>query len=627
MRQHQFQFESLGAAIGHLRHIRETLDATPHKDALLNIFTSGISVQEVETLLAELDKQLPGVKRVGVAGYKFYGDAGKPLVALNVLASSCTEFHILRLPCEPGGERLAAARFLDALDGMRHAKAIALFPVNPGLDVTDFLHAISERYEEIPVFGTVARPSDAQNDSFAIGQTLLSCGFVAAVYVGEALQVYMDYILGWNPIGREMSITLGERPTLGESVVSRIDGRPAVDIYKKYLGIEWDGDTIENVWMFPLMIKRNTVNICYIPVASKDGNLYFSGTIYDNEKIRFSYCTREEILDASFNGSERMTIFSPDAVFLVLCGNRVGFLQDEAHLEWDYYRNNHQELAYCHGYGEISFQNRKGGVLNSAFVAVGMREGSDSPKQTARYSIIPQKKFTPTGKIPLSYLVSHFFHEMTNELTHFQKHLESEVERKTQENVSLSLHVVQALAQAIDAKDTYTNGHSSRVAKYSVEIARRAGYTKTQLNEMYMMSLLHDVGKIGVPDEIINKPAKLTDAEYAIIKKHPAVGAEILHGIKEMPKLVTGARWHHERYDGKGYPDGLKGKNIPEEARIIAVADAYDAMTSNRSYRKELSQAVVRGEVEKGKGTQFDPNFADIMISMIDEDTEYTMKE
>ena len=213
------------------------------------------------------------------------------------------------------------------------------------------------------------------------------------------------------------------------------------------------------------------------------------------------------------------------------------------------------------------------------------------------------------------------------DLDHLQRNLTDEVEKKTKENERLFLHVVSSLASAIDAKDTYTNGHSSRVAEYSREIAGRFGYEGKQLEDIYMMGLLHDVGKIGIPDAVINKPAKLTDEEYDIIKNHPVLGARILGNIKEMPALQRGARWHHERYDGKGYPDGLSGEDIPEEARIIAVADAYDAMTSHRSYRKPLPQGVVREEVEKGMGTQFDPEFARIMLGMIDEDTEYKMKE
>lgn len=220
------------------------------------------------------------------------------------------------------------------------------------------------------------------------------------------------------------------------------------------------------------------------------------------------------------------------------------------------------------------------------------------------------------------------------DLKRLQTDLSHEVEKKTQEVMAqhekierISMQIVKALSGAIDAKDTYTNGHSTRVADYSKEIARRAGLSKEAQNDIYMMGLLHDVGKIGIPDAIINKPAKLTDEEYSIIQNHPVMGAKILKNITEFPKLSTGARWHHERYDGKGYPDGISGDDIPLEARIIAIADAYDAMTSRRSYRDVLPQETVRSEVQKGKETQFDPEFAQIMLSMIDEDTDYQMRE
>ncbi|MBP5167196.1 MAG: response regulator [Oscillospiraceae bacterium] len=213
------------------------------------------------------------------------------------------------------------------------------------------------------------------------------------------------------------------------------------------------------------------------------------------------------------------------------------------------------------------------------------------------------------------------------DLSHLQQDLSREVEKKTRENENLFINLVASLADAIDAKDTYTNGHSGRVAAYAKEIARRFGYSPADARDIYMMGLVHDVGKIGVPDAIINKPAKLTEPEYDVIKTHTVMGAKILNNINEMPELVTGARWHHERYDGRGYPDGLRGTDIPEQARIIAVADAYDAMTSRRSYRDRLPQSTAREELVNGRGTQFDPVFADIMIAMIDEDYEYRMCE
>ena len=213
------------------------------------------------------------------------------------------------------------------------------------------------------------------------------------------------------------------------------------------------------------------------------------------------------------------------------------------------------------------------------------------------------------------------------DLTRLQNNLALEVSRKTHENNMLFFQIVRSLTEAIDAKDAYTNGHSGRVAEYAEMIAKRCGYSDEQLNNLYMMGLVHDVGKIGIPDAVINKPGKLTPEEYEIIKTHPVLGAKILGTIQGMPSLHVGARWHHERYDGTGYPDGLAGEEIPEEARIIAVADAYDAMTSRRSYRDALPQETVRKEIEEGRGSQFDPRFADVMIKLIDEDNEYKMRE
>lgn len=222
----------------------------------------------------------------------------------------------------------------------------------------------------------------------------------------------------------------------------------------------------------------------------------------------------------------------------------------------------------------------------------------------------------------------------TIDLMRLQTDLSEEVNKKTKEVVEqqeriqrVFLQVVNALAGAIEAKDAYTNGHSSRVAHYSQKIAMQLGLPEDVQSDIYIIGLLHDVGKIGIPDSIINKPGKLTDEEYAVIKTHSALGAGILEKITEFPKLATGAKWHHERYDGKGYPDGIERETIPMEARIIAVADAYDAMSSKRSYRDVLPQSTVRAEIEKGKGTQFDPVFADAMLRLIDEDTEYDMRE
>ena len=215
----------------------------------------------------------------------------------------------------------------------------------------------------------------------------------------------------------------------------------------------------------------------------------------------------------------------------------------------------------------------------------------------------------------------------TLKLAALVKSMSAEIEKKLRDSKDLFLNIVWSFAELIDSKDHYSCGHSKKVAEYAREIARRAGLDDNKQGKIYMAALLHDVGKLSLPDEIIGKPSCLSCEEFEVIKGHSSIGAKTLESFKDMPLLASGARWHHERYGGGGYPDGLKGDEIPEEARIIAVADAYAAMTSPRCYRTRLTQERVREELKKCSGTFFDPRFVNIMISMIDDDKEYSMKE
>ncbi len=203
-----------------------------------------------------------------------------------------------------------------------------------------------------------------------------------------------------------------------------------------------------------------------------------------------------------------------------------------------------------------------------------------------------------------------------------------ESEQESMEQMrTMNINIIRSLATTVDAKDRYTSGHSQRVADYAVRIAKKLGKSEETRQIIYYAGLLHDVGKISVPLDVINKPGKLTEEEFDKIRIHPVSGYHILRGIHKDVRIGYGAKYHHERYDGKGYPNGLSGENIPEVARIIAVADAYDAMASDRSYRKLLPQKKIREEIEKGKGTQFDPVIADAMLSIMDEDTTYDLRQ
>ncbi len=203
-----------------------------------------------------------------------------------------------------------------------------------------------------------------------------------------------------------------------------------------------------------------------------------------------------------------------------------------------------------------------------------------------------------------------------------EKSLQEEVLRQTKRTGRLSREIMEALSNTVEAKDLYTSGHSRRVAELSAELARRAGKTDTELRDIFAIGLLHDIGKVGISEDIINKDGKLSEEEYREMQRHTVIGYEILKIISTMPGLARGARWHHERYDGTGYPDGLYQDSIPEEARILAVADTYDAMTTARTYSSIRPLEEVRQEFLRCRGSQFDPYYADLMVQIIDERME-----
>ncbi|MEL7087887.1 MAG: HD-GYP domain-containing protein, partial [Planctomycetota bacterium] len=180
-----------------------------------------------------------------------------------------------------------------------------------------------------------------------------------------------------------------------------------------------------------------------------------------------------------------------------------------------------------------------------------------------------------------------------------------------EDSQTLFLGTLHALTRAIDAKDSYTFGHSERVAALSRLLAQAADLDESTAERVYLSALVHDVGKIGVPESVLCKPGRLTDEEFELIKAHPEIGAKIIRDIRQMEDLIPGVMHHHERWDGRGYPHRLGGLDIPLFGRIIGLADAFDAMSSNRTYRSALDHERVLKEIRLNRGTQFDPELAE----------------
>ena len=206
--------------------------------------------------------------------------------------------------------------------------------------------------------------------------------------------------------------------------------------------------------------------------------------------------------------------------------------------------------------------------------------------------------------------------EHTNMLNEEVARQTAVAEERSRKIEQMSYQTIQTLAHAIDAKDPYTRGHSTRVSQYAVAMAKALGWDEERVNDLRFSALLHDIGKIGVPDSILNNPKRLTDVEYDIIKSHTTMGGDILRDRIMIASAEDIARSHHERYDGRGYPRGLKGEAISEGARIVAIADAFDAMSTNRVYRRACDRDHILSELEQGKGGQFDPNYADVFIDL-----------
>ena len=248
-------------------------------------------------------------------------------------------------------------------------------------------------------------------------------------------------------------------------------------------------------------------------------------------------------------------------------------------------------------------------------------------KMAAHYSEIFMSRFPLIfiGLTVFTLIAMVQYHQMALRDIAYTERLNAEVEKQTsiakeraERLEEVNEEVEEMLALTIDAKDRYTNGHSYRVAAYSEAFARRLGLPEEECRSIHQEAMLHDIGKIGVPDDVLNKPGRLTDEEFGRIKSHTKIGGSILKQSSVMQGAADVANYHHERYDGSGYPDGRKGEEIPLHARIVSIADAYDAMRSDRIYRKGLDPETIRRELIRCRGTQFDPAMTDAFLELAD---------
>lgn len=224
--------------------------------------------------------------------------------------------------------------------------------------------------------------------------------------------------------------------------------------------------------------------------------------------------------------------------------------------------------------------------------------------------------FLCTMIVSLAVMLSHKKQQIS--INKHQSELERTVRSERNKATQIIFQTIGAIISIVDAKDPYTDDHSLRVAQYSLALAHELGWEHEKAERLYYCALLHDIGKTGIPDYILKKSSRLTDAEYNIMQTHTSIGATILKEMNFLEDVDKGALYHHEKYDGTGYPFGLKGEEIPLEARIICLADSFDAMNTARVYRKRCDQDFILSEIRKGRGTQFDPDVVDAFFRCLD---------
>ncbi len=439
MIQKKFLYKDIKTANAGISDIKKILSETPHKSAVITFYEVGFSAQEIKSYVGNIrscgfpELLIAGITLTIVAELLPEGTG----ILVNLILAEEAEIDVLTIPCDPGNEDAAADQLRERLNECQYARAVELFVSNMALKTTRFMERAMEGHEDTVLFGTstirnlpakLSVEDETQNieieqvdpslmkDEFVFGEDIVFDGFVAVIFSGKELRVQADYALGWSPIGRRLSPKLGEKAEKGETVVTEINGLPAVDIYREYLGVYPDPYLISNICEFPFIVERDGISICLIPIdCGKSGELDFMMTLHQDEKLRFSFASHDEVLYASRRSLDNMERFQPQALFLTLCGNRINFLKEDAHLEWDGFRTVGPDFALMHGACELYYRGGKGGILNSAHLAIGLKEGE--AEAAATEYVHPDVESLRKGRsLPLSDRMSAFLRKITSDL-------------------------------------------------------------------------------------------------------------------------------------------------------------------------------------------------------------------
>ncbi|MCR5687617.1 MAG: response regulator [Lachnospiraceae bacterium] len=583
--------------------IGRVLSSTPHKSAVVTVYEKGFDTEQIRSLIGKLKEcgrdelLVAGISLTLVAELMPEGTG----ILLNLILTEKADVEVFTSKCDPGEESMAASKLRARLDEIGDVRAVELFVSNMALNTTRIMEGAMEGHEDAILFGTstirnlptrlsldedetaleleTIAPEFAQ-DEFVIGSEILSDGFVAVIFSGRDLKVHSDYALGWNPVGRKLSLELGENPSKGETVVTKINGQPAVDIYREYLGVYPDSFLISNICEFPLIVEREGIDICLIPLdCGRDGELYFMMTLKPGERLRLSFASHDEVLRAGFRSVEKMERFAPEALFLVLCGNRINFLKEDAHIEWDSFATSAPDNVLMHGACELYYHNGKGGILNSAHVAVGMREGDDVPKNSGR--IRPEAEEIRHGRVlSLSDRMSVFLSKITNELVDMAQEAQDANNAKSAFLSHMS-HEIRTPINAILGMDEMIlqDSDDEAILNYADGIRSSGNNLLSLVNDILDLSKI-EAGKMNIiPAEyefgsLINDMYNIIrlradDKALALITDiDPAVPSVLLGDDTRIKQIISNLLTNAVKYTEKGSVT-LSVKNVKTDGKTV----------------------------------------------------------
>ncbi len=353
---------------------------------LMQVYFSRFSMEEAQRVIDFLHAELPRVKIIGMS---LYGDLSVQIntskfIRMNVCQFAESEVEVFEYSASAADytEAEISADFRTKLSAIPDAKGVLVLASGNTFKISRFMEDISEGFEHIPFFGAVANINTVDiltGSPYVFAEHTLAKGVVFAVYSGKNLYIHTDYVFGWKPIGKPLAVETGEPGAIGDTLVTKIDGIPATDIYHRYLQVEADRHFVANICEFPLAVERDGFTIARIPCAfNSRGEVSLMGDLKTGEMVRFSYGKTDDILRATWNVSADMAAFLPQGVFLYVCANRAIFMKARAREEIDNFGKITPGLLFCHGFSELYRYGGKGGVFNSTLVAVGMREGGKS---------------------------------------------------------------------------------------------------------------------------------------------------------------------------------------------------------------------------------------------------------